>query len=186
MCLPLGDKLGHRGGGAGTMITAEYCRTMARYNLWQNRSLVAAAAALPDAGRQQDRGAFWGSIAGTLSHLLWGDSVWMSRFGAGPPPDGTMAASPRFAAGWDDYRARRAALDVHILAWADALAEARLAGELTWYSAAAQRQMAMPKALAVVHFFNHQTHHRGQVHAMLTAAGQRPEDTDLIFMPAML
>lgn len=168
------------------MITADYCRTMARYNLWQNRSLIAAADALDDARRRLDRGAFWGSIAGTLSHLLWGDSVWMSRFEGGPPPAGTMADSPRFAADWGDYCARRTALDVHILAWADALAPVALAGDLAWFSAVAQRQLAMPKALAVVHFFNHQTHHRGQAHALLTAAGQRPGDTDLIFMPSML
>jgi uncharacterized damage-inducible protein DinB len=168
------------------MITPDYCRTMGRYNLWQNRSLVACADALSADERARDRGAFWGSIAGTLSHLLWGDSVWMSRFEGSPRPPGTIAASPGFAADWADYRARRSAMDVHILAWADGLAAADLAGDLVWFSGVLKREVSMPKALQVVHFFNHQTHHRGQVHAMLTAAGRRPEDTDLIFMPTML
>jgi uncharacterized damage-inducible protein DinB len=151
------------------MITPDYCRTMGRYNLWQNRSLVACADALSADERARDRGAFWGSIAGTLSHLLWGDSVWMSRFEGSPRPPGTIAASPGFAADW-----------------ADGLAAADLAGDLVWFSGVLKREVSMPKALQVVHFFNHQTHHRGQVHAMLTAAGRRPEDTDLIFMPTML
>ena len=58
-----------------------------------------------------------------------------------------------------------------------------LAGELHWYSHAMGREMAKPYGLCVMHLFNHQTHHRGQVHAMLTAAGARPDDTDLPFMP---
>ncbi|MCC6305200.1 MAG: DinB family protein, partial [Rhodobacteraceae bacterium] len=118
------------------LVTPDFCRTMARYNLWQNRSLVAAAGALPEAERQRDRAAFWGSIAGTLAHLLWGDEVWMSRLEGTPPPPGRLADSPRHAPGWDDFRARRTALDGHILGWADGLTEAAIAGDLGWFSGA--------------------------------------------------
>jgi uncharacterized damage-inducible protein DinB len=59
-----------------------------------------------------------------------------------------------------------------------------LAGELSWYSAAMQTEIRRPRWALIVHFFNHGTHHRGQVHGMLTAAGARPTDTDLPFMPA--
>jgi uncharacterized damage-inducible protein DinB len=44
-------------------------------------------------------------------------------------------------------------------------------------------EVRRPRALLIAHMFNHQTHHRGQVHAMLTAAGARPADTDLFMMP---
>ncbi|MCA3648280.1 MAG: damage-inducible protein DinB, partial [Methylobacterium sp.] len=57
------------------MITPEFARMMARYNAWQNRSLVAAASGLDDANRLADRGAFFRSIAGTFNHLYWGDSI---------------------------------------------------------------------------------------------------------------
>jgi len=66
------------------MITATYIRTMAAYNAEMNRRLYCAAARLSDAERRQPRGAFWGSIHGTLTHILWGDQQWMSRFDGWP------------------------------------------------------------------------------------------------------
>ena len=74
-------------------------------------------------------------------------------------------------------------MDARITLWAERLRAIDLVGDLTWYSGAANRNMVKPKALCVAHFFNHQTHHRGQIHAMLTAAGQKPAATDLPFMP---
>lgn len=164
------------------MITPEYVRTMARYNAWQNHSLYTAAAGLDDAARAQDRGAFWGSITGTLSHLMWGDLVWIQRFDGGDGPKGAGKDSPTVY-GWPDLWRDRPQLDARISGWAWSLAEGDLDGDLHWYSGFLKRDMAKSKALCVMQFFNHQTHHRGQVHAMLTAAGAKPEDTDLPFMP---
>ena len=62
------------------MITPAYIRTMAEYNAEMNRRLYGAAARLSDAERREPHGAFWGSIHGTLTHILWGDRQWMSRF----------------------------------------------------------------------------------------------------------
>ena len=71
------------------MISPAWCVLMARYNIWQNRSIYGAADGLDEAAREADRGAFFGSIRGTLSHLLWGDLAWMSRFeGVAPPEPG--------------------------------------------------------------------------------------------------
>lgn len=165
------------------MITPDFIRLMARYNTWQNRSLVSAADTLDEAARQQDRGAFFGSIAGTFSHLLWGDSMWMSRFDGFDKPGISIADSARFAPDWAGFKARRAALDARILDWARRVGDAWIAGETRWLSAAAGREIIKPTALLCVHFFNHQTHHRGQIHAMLTAAGATPDDTDLFLMP---
>ena len=166
------------------MITPAYAATMARYNRWQNRSIYAAAAGLDDAARKQDRGAFFGSIHATLNHLLWGDQIWMHRF-AGTPAPGPKSIKDSIGCfeNWDDLKRERKAFDEVIVHWAAGLDPAWLAGDLTWFSGAANRTITKPCALLVAHMFNHQTHHRGQVHAMLTAAGAKPEATDLSLTP---
>lgn len=165
------------------MITVDHPRMMARYNAWQNRSLYAAADRLSDDQRHEDRGAFFGSIYGTLSHLYWADTIWMARFTGGEKPTLTLKETVNFEAGWPALQEERVALDRRILVWADALSPEWLGGDLSWFSGALQRDVARPRSELLVHFFNHQTHHRGQVHAMLTSFGARPEDTDLPFMP---
>ena len=164
------------------MIDPHYARTMARYNAWQNRSLYAAAAGLADAERRRDRGAFWRSIHGTLGHVLWGDRMWMSRWSDMPRPAGGAGEPAALIEDWDALARQRMATDLAIEQWAGALTPADLEGDLRWFSGVLQREFARPRWLLVTHMFNHQTHHRGQVHAMLTAAGAKPEDTDLAFM----
>ena len=166
------------------MITSQFVQTMSRYNAWQNQSLYGAAARLDDIERRKDRGAFFGSIHGTLAHLLWGDTIWMSRFDGWEKPDVGIPESPGWVDDWATLEARRIDADGRILDWADRTTDAALEGKLSWYSGALKQDVTKPLALCVVHFFNHQTHHRGQVHALLTAAGARPEDTDLFIMPA--
>lgn len=167
------------------MITADFCVMMARYNAWQNRQLEKSVLAMPRAEITRDRGAFFGSILGTLSHLYWGDWLWISRFDGGTGPDvaGIAHSTTLFAtaAAWSADRFR---LDGRIRAWAGALDDVDLLGDMSWYSGAAGRDMTQPRGRVVAHFFNHQTHHRGQVHAMLTAAGAPAPVSDLAFMPA--
>ncbi|PWB81911.1 MAG: damage-inducible protein DinB [Methylocystaceae bacterium] len=164
------------------MITPAFAQKMARYNRWQNGSLYAAADALSDEARRADRGAFFKSIHGTLNHLLWADAMWMSRIADAPKPTVALRASHAFRADWTGLKEERAAMDERLVGWADGLDETALEGDLSWFSGAKQADIVMARKLIVVHVFNHQTHHRGQVHAMLTAAGAKPEDTDLIFM----
>jgi uncharacterized damage-inducible protein DinB len=160
------------------MITPDYARTMARYNAWQNRSLYREADRLTDAQRTEDRGAFFKSVQATLGHLLWGDTTWMSRFDGWEKP----AFSPRGEGlDWTWLKAARTEADARIIAWADRLTD--LAGELTWYSGIRKAEVSMPRWITVTHFFNHQTHHRGQVHALLTGFGMKPDDTDIFLMP---
>ena len=166
------------------MITPAYAATMARYNRWQNRSLLTAAGTLPDAERRRERGAFFGSIHATLNHLLWGDRIWMSRFAGTPAPaPKSVKESTAYYSDWADLARERTAFDEVIVDWAGRIDPAWLAGDLTYFSGIAQRNVTRPAALLVVHMFNHQTHHRGQVHAMLTAAGTKPDDTDLPLLP---
>ncbi|MEM9010404.1 MAG: DinB family protein [Pseudomonadota bacterium] len=166
-------------------MSPDHARLMARYNRWQNESLAAAGDTLDEAARQMARGAFFGSIAGTLNHLLWGDRLWMSRFAGTPKPNtGSIPESVGEAPDWAAWKADRIATDLAIEAWAEALTMEALTRDLTWFSGAAGREMSFPLATLVTHFFNHQTHHRGQAHAMLTAAGAKPGPTDLFLMPA--
>jgi uncharacterized damage-inducible protein DinB len=165
------------------MISPAYARAMAAYNAWQNRNLYGAADGLPDEERRRDRGAFFKSIHGTLSHIAWADATWLARFEESPAPTTPIADSPRFVEDWAALAAERLRLDGVIARFAEGLTEAWLAEDLTWWSGSAQRHMTKPRALVVAHLFNHQTHHRGQVHAMLTAAGAKPGATDLPFMP---
>jgi uncharacterized damage-inducible protein DinB len=161
------------------MISRAYVVMMAEYNSEMNRRLYAAASRLSEAQRRLDRGAFWRSIHGTLSHLVWGDQMWMSRFAGWPKPTVILADSAMMIESWDELVAARMRADADIETWAARLDAAWLADDLTWFSGSAGQEKRRPRALLVTHFFNHQTHHRGQVHAMLTASGQRTGDTDL-------
>ncbi|MCE8525231.1 DinB family protein [Ruegeria pomeroyi] len=161
------------------MITGEFCRLMARYNSWQNRSLIRAAEALTDAARWQDRGAFFGSIAATLNHLYWADALILARLMGNERPQDTITHSLTNPADWQDYRLLRRRRDRQIERWAADLKDAELSGTVVWYQADGATRVTTSRALCAVQLFNHQTHHRGQVHAMLTAAGAKPDVTDL-------
>ena len=164
------------------MMSPEHAQLLARYNEWQNRSLCAAANSLTDEARRADRGAFFSSIHCTFSHVIWADMIWLHRFAGTLKPEGTIKSSPAFVEEWSALKAARVALDASMIEWTQTLDAAWLAGDLTWFSGAAGKELSRPRWLLVAHMFNHQTHHRGQIHAMLTAAGAKPEDTDLMLM----
>ena len=165
------------------MIDPRYVQTMARYNSWQNEQLVPVLEAMTLDELTANRGAFFGSILATANHVLWGDMMWMSRFDPSverpPGPPGGLELHPT-AAAWAVDRFR---MDGKIRFWADGLRTLDLKGDLSWYSGLLGAEYSAPLAHTVVHFFNHQTHHRGQIHAMLTAAGQTAPVTDLVLMP---
>lgn len=164
------------------MITPQWVRLMAAYNAEMNRRLYAAADRLTPEQRIEDRGAFFGSVQGTLSHLLWGDRVWMHRFDGWEKPPGGIAASPTLYADWVALKRARAETDAGIEGWASRVDPAWLASRLSWFSPGMGRDITRPNAILVTHFFNHQTHHRGQVHALLTGFGEKTGDTDLPFV----
>ncbi len=164
------------------MITPAYVRTMAAYNAEMNRRWYAAADTLTDEQRRENRGAFFGSIHGTLCHLVWGDSTWMNRFAGWPKPTVPQADSPGMIADWETLKATRANLDARLIAWAGSVTQEWLDEDLAWFSGSIQKDLVMPKGLLVTHMFNHQTHHRGQAHAILTGFGARTGDTDLPFV----
>jgi uncharacterized damage-inducible protein DinB len=164
------------------MVTPAFVRTMAAYNAEMNRRLYAAAGRIPDPARRQHRGAFWGSLHGTLSHLLWGDRMWMSRFDGWDKPTVIQKDSATMVADFDELRRARFEADEKISAWAGRVTEAWLGEDMGWFSSSVQRELRSPRGFLVTHFFNHQTHHRGQAHALITACGEQTSDTDLFLV----
>ncbi|MDE2580532.1 MAG: DUF664 domain-containing protein [Rhodospirillales bacterium] len=164
------------------MISPAYVRTMAAYNSEMNRRLYTAASRIPDNARRAERGAFWGSLHGTLAHLVWADQYWMSRFDGWERPPARITASAGMIEDFDTLSAERRRIDDGIEAWAIRVDEAWIAQDLLWDSMAARRQIRQQRGFLVTHFFNHQTHHRGQAHALLTACGGATGDTDLVLV----
>jgi uncharacterized damage-inducible protein DinB len=166
------------------LVSPDWVRMMAEYNAAMNRSLYEAAGRLDDAERKRARGAFWGSLHGTFCHLLWADMMWMSRLAGWPRPPVALPQSAMLEPDFAVLRTRREATDAAIADWAAGIDDAALAGELKWFSGAIQADVVRPRALVVTHLFNHQTHHRGQAHALLTQSGQSTGDTDLFILVA--
>ncbi|MBX5047977.1 DinB family protein [Rhizobium lentis] len=154
-------------------------RMFAAYNRWANAQVYAAAAELSDAEFRSDRGAFFGSLHRTLNHLLVADRIWMKRFtGTGEAP--TTLDAILFDE-LDALAAARKAEDERIIAWTDGLDEAALAANFTYVTVVQPAEITQPLAPALAHFFNHQTHHRGQCHMTLTALGKPSLQLDLIY-----
>jgi uncharacterized damage-inducible protein DinB len=164
------------------LVNAGYVQMMAQYNAEMNRRTFAAARRLGDKDRREQRGAFWGSIHGTLCHLLWGDQMWMSRFDGWAKPSVALKDSPNLIGSFDELCEVRSKTDAGISEWAARVSDGWLQQHQSWFSASVGREMHSPRIVLVAHFFNHQTHHRGQVHAMITAAGEDTGDTDLFLL----
>lgn len=165
------------------MITPDYCVTMARYNTWQNNALRDHVKTMSEDQLREDRGAFFGSIFGTLNHVLWADRLWLSRLDPSIDAPDSNTNHLDATANPVEWSAERFRVDGVIREWARRLKAIDLTGDIVWFSKFYQTEFHHPKTLCVTHMFNHQTHHRGQIHAMMTAAGRKTIDTDLIFMP---
>lgn len=151
-------------------------RMLGRYNRLANARLHDVCSELDDEDRKRDRGAFFGSIHGTLNHILVGDRIWMSRF------EGGEAASTNLDAilyeHFDALREARNVEDARIEAYTSRLTARSLAGTIGYVNNEG-REFHDPLAVLLTHFFNHQTHHRGQVTAMLSRTEARYPVLDL-------
>lgn len=165
------------------MITPEYCVEMARYNQWQNNSLRDHVKAMSDAELRADRGAFFGSIFATLNHVLWADLLWLNRLDPAIALPEATASHLELTSTPALWSAQRFRVDGVIREWVRGLKAIDLTGDVVWFSKIYQKEFHHPRTMCIAHMFNHQTHHRGQVHAMLTAAGRDTIDTDLILLP---
>ncbi|MEM0923894.1 MAG: DinB family protein [Pseudomonadota bacterium] len=152
---------------------------LGRYNAWANTRLYAAAEALSDADYRADCGAFFGSVHGTLNHIMVADLIWAARIrGAPNPPFGLDHILHEDHA---ELTAARRVLDADLIALTDELDETRIAANFTYCTVTGDRRVTEPLAPALAHLFNHQTHHRGQIHALLTRLTGSAPALDLIF-----
>jgi uncharacterized damage-inducible protein DinB len=165
------------------VIDADYCCTMARYGAWMNGKIHERCAGLSDAERKRERGAFFGSIHGTLSHLLYGDLAWLSRF------TGEPAQMPRLGAelhaDFEALHEERRRVDARLLAWSETVTPAWLAEPHVFTSQTDGVTRELPTWVVVVHLFNHATHHRGQLTTLLTQVGLDVGPTDLHKAPGV-
>jgi uncharacterized damage-inducible protein DinB len=156
-----------------------YFRTFSRYNRWANRRLYEACMALGDDDYHADRRGYFKSIGNTLNHIVVGDRLWMGRFTGVPSGIADLSAVPHPDRA--DLHAARERLDEDIIAFFAVFDDARLAQRLEYLDTRGMVK-AVPTALTFGHFFNHQTHHRGQLHDMLSQAGMdEPPPLDLIY-----
>ncbi|HYC16868.1 MAG TPA: DinB family protein [Pseudolabrys sp.] len=155
-------------------------RMFAGYNSWCNERLYDAAAQVADTDYRANRGAFFRSLHGTLNHLLVGDRIWMRRFtGKGETPPGLNAIL------YEDFtqlRSARRTEDASIRHYIGSLNEQDLAKTIRYRTVVNPQDIEQVLAPALDHFFNHQTHHRGQAHALLSAVvgNERTPSFDLI------
>jgi uncharacterized damage-inducible protein DinB len=152
---------------------------LAEYNAWANRLVYAAVADLTEEELHRDTGAFFGSVFGTLSHLVTADRVWLNRFtGEGPKPK-ALDERP-----YDNFAALRAAReeeDARIIRYIGRLTSEESESVFTYTPLTSPELVTHKLWPALTHMFNHQTHHRGQVHAGLTGLGKPSLSLDLIY-----
>ena len=151
---------------------------LAGYNQWANRRVYEAAARLGDADYRADHGAFFGSVNGTLNHLLVADRIWMRRLtGEGDAPARLDAILH------DDFatlRAAREAEDARIVAYVEALTDADLRGTVRYMTISGPTGIEQELLPLLINLFNHQTHHRGPVHCLLTRITNGAPSLDLL------
>ncbi|MEC9344155.1 MAG: DinB family protein [Pseudomonadota bacterium] len=157
----------------------EQFRMFAAYNRWANEKLYDAVATLPEEDYRRDVGAFFKSMNGTLNHLLVADRIWMRRFtGEGMNPDRLDAIiHPAFG----DLRSARQAEDQRIIGYVAALSPQTLNETFSYTTITLPEPITQHLAPALSHFFNHQTHHRGQAHTILSLLGKKPPQLDLLY-----
>ena len=172
------------------MSTAHFAQ-LAAYNEWMNRKLYGAAAPLPAERLHEDRGAFFGSVFGTLNHLVIADLIWFKRIAAGVPGLASLqcldelprpsSLDHRLCATLPELDALRVQLDAAISAFCAEVRDAHLDGALTWTS---MKGIASTKRLGdvLLHVFNHQTHHRGQATTLFSQMGIDVGPTDILLL----
>jgi uncharacterized damage-inducible protein DinB len=161
------------------MSAAAHYRMFGHYNAWANDRLFDAAARLSTEQYRADRGAFFKSVHGTLNHLLVTDRIWMQRFtGEGDAPNRLDAI---LFETFDELRAARATEDRRITGFVDGLDDRRIEGSIKYRRVSSPEVFEQQLAPALAHWFNHQTHHRGQVHALLTGLVGKAPELDLLY-----
>lgn len=162
------------------MLELEIYGAHARYNRWMNEKLLAACALLSDEERKTDLKAPFRSIHGLWNHILLADRAWLARFAGEPVP--FQSLDEELCADFAQLIAQRAQTDDAITAFVVGLTPQRLGAPFSFVSLSNPKRRTLPLYIAVSHLFNHQTHHRGQISALLEQLGGDCGVTDLAAM----
>ena len=173
------------------MNRTDHVCLMATYNEWMNANIYEAAKRLSDEELSLNRNAYFGSIIGTLNHLVAGDVIWLQRFAGHPANYSVLEPIQQLPAPKSlnhltfsnirDLSAHRIWLDRVIVEWSRSITEAHLDDTLSYTNMAGTPADKSFFGL-LLHFFNHQTHHRGQVSTLLSQAGVDIGNTDLVLL----
>ncbi len=152
-------------------------RNLLAYTMWADRQFLEALAEVPAEDLTRDTGTSFGSILGTMAHILGAEQVWLARFVGAPldrlPGGEDWPDLPALAAGFTDLWPQ---LEVFLAS----LTEAQIGSTLAWVNYRGENHQA-PFQQAVIHFANHSTYHRGQVASQMRQLGHRPPATDLVY-----
>jgi uncharacterized damage-inducible protein DinB len=171
----------------------ENYRFLGKYNQWMNEKLYESASKLPDTLRKLNRGAFFGSIHNTLNHLVLTDKIWLGRFAAQGVefqslsddilgvPGGFKSLGQVLYDDFAELKAQRIKIDQAVENWLTEMPP-DFPMQVMKYANMKGMMREHPMWQALTHFFNHQTHHRGQVTVLINQAGIDPGVTDLIAM----
>ncbi len=156
-------------------------RELAHYNAWMNKNLYAHLGDMADEHRKQNMQLFFGSIHGTLNHLLLVDRLWLARLQGETYPIESL--DQELYSEFAQLRLQRKKTDRKLAEHIEGLNEADLETPVTYTSATSGQQRSFTTPTVLMHVFNHQTHHRGQITAAMSQFGVEYGVTDLIFMP---
>jgi uncharacterized damage-inducible protein DinB len=152
-------------------------RGLLAYTIWADRQILEALAEVPADDLARDTGASFGSVLGTMTHILAGEQLWLSRFVGAPlerlPTVEDYPDLPALAAGFTELWPQLE----YVLA---SLTQEQVAGDFSWVSTHGESRTA-PYRQVLLHFVNHATYHRGQVVALLRQLGHAPPSTDLVY-----
>jgi len=161
--------------------TTAYFQTLSRYNQWMNDRLYEVCKSIPDEIRKQDQKAFFRSIHGALNHILLADKLWLARFQQQSLTFNSL--DQELYTDFNELHQERQKTDREIQVWVNSLTPEKLAAPLRFISMTQPKESVFPLWHAAMHFFNHQTHHRGQVTTLLTQNGYDIGVTDLLRLP---
>lgn len=164
------------------MTTCEILKFKSQYNIWMNHQLYEICAELTDSQRKRDLGAFFKSIHGTFNHIYLVDTLWLSRCSDSVLRVGKSLGDEVFS-DFEDLHLAHTALSQQLSQFVEGLSESDLDEPVTYNSMQSGKQKSLPLGLLLFHLFNHQTHHRGQLTAMISQYVDDFGSTDMIFMP---
>jgi len=153
---------------------------MARYHAWATERLLMSVASIPDEFYGKPCGLFFGSIHGTLNHLLLTDSeIWYPRFVQTPTT--SLALDAELESDRAILASRLIAATARWSRYIEGLDEPALADDLRYTMTTGQPRV-LPMSSALLHVFNHATHHRGQITAAISMLGFEYQPLDLPFL----